>query len=830
MTRTTIDFGIDLGTTNSAIAVLNGVTTEIIKNNADTDITPSAVSIDKKGATHVGQRARNKIIDAPDDAYVEFKRRMGTDNTYHFKSSGQKRKPEELSAEILKSLKGDVQQRKGEIVEAAVITVPAAFELHQCDATRKAAEIAGFKMSPLLQEPVAAALAYGFQVEQEKAYWLVYDFGGGTFDAAIIKAEEGTIHVVNHGGDNFLGGSDIDWAIVEHVLAPKLVHEFGLNDFVRGNPRWRQAFAILKRAAEIAKIEISRKEQETLETCTITDDEREEIEFECEVTRSEIINVAEPIVLRSVEICKRVLKEKNLGREGVEKVILVGGPTLAPYFREMLVSNLRIALDYSVDPLTVVARGAAVFAGTLKWIPAIPPQADGQNQDRGYAVELEYDPVGLESAPIVSGKVSHPSAQGFTGYALELVNTKTQWRSGKLALRPDGVFITTLPDVKRGERNIFGIELFDPGGRRQKTTPDTLSYTIGGKPTINLINSMGIALASNEYDRLFEKGRDLPAKEKRDYRTIVPIRQGQTGDVAKIPLVEGENDRADRNRLVGSLEIRGENIRRDLPPGSQIEVAIRIDESRIITVTAYVPQLDEEFAVKLNMKMHEPKPDALARDYAAEMARLRELKAKAANADDQTVPELLIGIEESPLMQEIAGSLAAAKSDPDAAAKCEKRLLELKLKLDEAADSLEWPVLVANARKELGYLNGIAEQHGNADQRRRAAKLAEEIDGFIRERHPDFLRKRISMVDDLWWEIISAQPFFWIKQLQSIEEQVDQMTDPVRAARLLDQGRDAISKGNIVGLQNVVRLLWELFPQKIVDHPPPGPHGTGVDR
>src|ERR1700751_4923525 len=152
MTRTTIDFGIDLGTTNSAIAVLNGVTTEIIKNNADTDITPSAVSIDKKGATHVGQRARNKIIDAPDDAYVEFKRRMGTDNTYHFKSSGQKRKPEELSAEILKSLKGDVQQRKGEIVEAAVITVPAAFELHQCDATRKAAEIAGFKMSPLLQE------------------------------------------------------------------------------------------------------------------------------------------------------------------------------------------------------------------------------------------------------------------------------------------------------------------------------------------------------------------------------------------------------------------------------------------------------------------------------------------------------------------------------------------------------------------------------------------------------------------------------------------------------------------------------------------------------
>jgi molecular chaperone DnaK len=188
MSRTTIDFGIDLGTTNSAIAVLKGVGTEIIKNNADADITPSAVSIDKKGAVLVGQRARNKIYDYPDDAYIEFKRRMGTDHVYPFKSSGQNRKPEELSAEVLKSLRADVQQRLGELVEACVVTVPAAFELHQCNATRKAAQAAGFKQSPLLQEPVAAALAYGFQADEEKAYWLVYDFGGGTFDAAIIKA------------------------------------------------------------------------------------------------------------------------------------------------------------------------------------------------------------------------------------------------------------------------------------------------------------------------------------------------------------------------------------------------------------------------------------------------------------------------------------------------------------------------------------------------------------------------------------------------------------------------------------------------------------------
>jgi molecular chaperone DnaK len=825
MARTTIDFGIDLGTTNSAIAVLKGVTTEIIKNNADADITPSAVSIDKKGTIHVGHRARNRVIDAPDDAYVEFKRRMGTDQVYHFKSSGQERRPEQLSAEILKSLKGDVQQRTGEVVEASVITVPAAFELHQCDATRKAAEIAGFKMSPLLQEPVAAALAYGFQVDREKAYWLVYDFGGGTFDAAIIKADEGTIHVVNHGGDNFLGGSDIDWALVEQVLAPRIVQEFHLKEFVRGNAQWRQAFAKLKRSAEIVKIDLSRSERATLETCKFEDEAGEEIEFECEVTRGEIVKVAEPIILRSVEICKRVLKERNLGRDAVERVILVGGPTLAPYFREMLTSTLRLALDHTVDPLTVVARGAAVFAGTWRWEPA---RQKGEVPVEGYSIDLQHKPVGMDSAPLVGGKISHPSIQEFTGFTLELVNTKTLWRSGKMPLRPDGVFIATL-HVERGERNTFAIELFDPSGRKQKTTPDTLTYTIGAEVVATMINSMGIGLGSNEFDKLFEKGRVLPAKVTRDYRTTVSVRQGQTGDVLKIPVVEGENDKADRNRHVGSLEIKGENIRRDLPAASEVEVSLRVDESRIITVTAYVPTLDEEFVAKLDMKMRDRDPESLNQEYAEEMRRLQEAKAKAENADGQTAAELLTSIEESPLLQEIREALAAAKGDPDAAAKFEKRLLELKLKVDEAIDALEWPSLVSEARVELGYMNNVVEQYGNPGQRKRATELNEETDSSIREHHSDLLRKRIRMVDELYWEIVLAQPFYWVNELQRMEKEIEKMSDPVRATRLLDLGRDAISKNNFVGLQNLVRQLWDLSPRKSV-RPSGGELKSNVER
>jgi len=823
MNRTTIDFGIDLGTTNSAVAVFtgnHGESAKIIKNTMDgndADITPSAVYIDKKGALRVGLRAKSRIPNknTGDDVHIEFKRQMGTDHIYSFKSSGEKRRPEELSAEVLKSLRADVQQRTGEIVEASVITVPAAFELHQCDATKKAAQLAGFKECPLLLEPTAAALAYGFKPDEEKAYWLVYDFGGGTFDATIIKSEEGTIHVANSGGDNFLGGSNIDWAIVEKVVAPQVMKSLGLRNFTRSNEKWRWAFLILKHVAEIAKIELSRTERATLE-CKLEDEDGEEAEFECELTRDEVVNVAEPIILRSIEISKRVLKEQKLGKEAIKKVILVGGPTLALYFREILEAKLGIPLDHSADPLTVVARGAAVFAGTQRFkIRAAAPAAVGE-----YQLELAeaFKPVGLESAPLVGGKVSGASAQDFTGFTLELANSKTQWRSGKVSLRPDGVFVANL-HAEKGERNTFNIELCDASGRKQKITPDSLTYTImvGGDVEQPLINSMGIALANNEYDKLFEKGRGLPLKATRDYRTIHPIRQGRAEDVFRIPVVEGEIEKADRNRLNGALEIRGDMVRRDLPAGSEVEVTLKMDESRILTVVAYVPLLDEEFAAKIEMKRHQPNPDQLTKDYEAEMKRFREVKSKAAATGGETAERLVEEVEASPLAQDVKETLAAAKADPTAALQGEKRLLELKLKLDEAADALEWPALVAESRNWLGYLQKVADQPGNSQQKQKADDFAAEVEEIIRDKKPDRLRKKIEQIARLYHEIVMAQFGWWVYQFQKMDEQQDAMSDPAKASKLLGQGRDCLAKNNFTGLQNVVRQLWDLLPDETVE-------------
>jgi len=246
MNRATIDFGIDLGTTNSSIAVLEGTQTRVFKNDLGQEITPSAVWIDKRGETFVGQQAKAQLGFRDEDAYAEFKLQMGTPQICHFAASGRQMTPEELSAEVLKSLRGDVKKSMGEEVAAAAITVPASFAQPQCQATNKAAQLAGLSFSPLLQEPVAAGLAYGFQSESDRVFWMVYDFGGGTFDAAIIQVREGLITVVNHEGDNHLGGKLIDREIVNQLLVPALLQEYTLSDFRRGNPKWKSAFARLK--------------------------------------------------------------------------------------------------------------------------------------------------------------------------------------------------------------------------------------------------------------------------------------------------------------------------------------------------------------------------------------------------------------------------------------------------------------------------------------------------------------------------------------------------------------------------------------------------------
>lgn len=815
MNRTTIDFGIDLGTTNSAIAVLKGTVTEIIKNNYDNDITPSAVYIDKRGQMHTGARGKDRLEDenSADDAYVEFKRRMGTAHKYAFKTANVTMSPEQLSAEILKGLRGDVQQRLGEEITSAVITVPAAFEQKQCAATKTAGELAGLYQCPLVQEPVAAALAYGYQANVSKEYWLIFDFGGGTFDAAIMKAEDGTIAVVNHGGDNYLGGSDLDWAIVEKIIIPELSKNYNFPDLKRGNPRWRTLLAVIKGAAEGAKIKLSRSDTAYLDDRMIKDVSGTEIDLgDFKLTRELLIPLAEPLIMRAAEISKRVLKEKNLSPSAIEKLVLVGGPTLAPYFRDMLQGHLGIPLDFSVDPLTVVARGAAIFAGTQRREgKSVPKATAGQ-----YDIDLKYKPVGADDNPTVRGAVSGPEGTNLTGFMIEFVNQQTHWRSGKVPLKENGRFRVDLR-AEKGSQNHFIIELTDSTGAKQVCVPGTLTYTIGLAISEQpIINSIAVALANNEADVFFKKGDPLPARATRTYKSTHAVQKGSQDHILNVPVVEGEIELADRNRLLGKLTINGSEVRRDVPAGSDIEVTINMDASRIIRAKAYIPVLDEEYEAIIDHNRVNPNAKRLKEEYRQELARYEALREKADKASEDSASEPLDELDAADAFKTIETLLDAAAGDPDAANNAEKRLLEVKVMLDKAENALKWPALCSEATKALDELDElIGEVPDGANKfQTRADKLREQSDELIEQKRPERLKKHMENIAALHQEILFEQPGFWLGFFDFLLAERTKMRDQAAAERLINQGRQAIDRGNVAGLRGTVIQLLQLLPKE----------------
>ncbi|REE97131.1 Hsp70 family protein [Thermomonospora umbrina] len=823
MTRTTIDFGIDLGTTNSAIAKLNGVEADIVKNNEGHETTPSAVMIDRRGRLFVGRAAKERNEIDPDNTCVEFKLRMGTaGDPKVFKATDRSLGPEELSAEVLKSLRRDVAQRTGEEIDAAVITVPAAFELSACEATRRAAGLAGLRQAPLLQEPTAAALAHGFQSTDDNSFWLVYDFGGGTFDAAIVNIRDGEFTVVNHRGDNFLGGKLLDWAIVERLLIPAAAREHGLGDLRRGDPRWIKEINKLKLAAEAAKIRLSQAGSAEI-LVELRDTDGDFVEFEYDLTRSEVERLTEPLIVRSVNLCRNALTESGLGPSDIEKVLLVGGPTLSPYLRERLadpVEGLGIPIDHGQDPITAVARGAAIFAGgQLLDAPAsAAPLPPGR-----YAVALDYQPVGPDTEPLVGGTVSGGDIAGFT---IEFVNTATRpaWRSGAVPLTDAGAFTVYLR-AERGVANAFQIELADATGAPRKVTPGTLTYTVGVVDTQPpLTQSIGIGLAGNEVEWLIKRGTPLPARRRVLLRTTVAVSAGSSDGMILIPVLEGEHTRADRNTRIGRLEVKPEQVRRDVPEGSEIDLTITIDESRLVVARAYVALLDEEFEHVINLGTERvPDADELARDTEAELRRLEAARREAREYGDARSAKVLERIEAERIAEDVDAMVKAAPVDRDAATAGSKRLQDLKAATDEVEAELEWPKLTQEARDMIDAARQVVLSRNDAGEIARLGQAEASITDAISAHDPDLLRQRIEELRVMVLRILSESGELDRLVFEDLERLVPEMGDPAEARRLVSVGGDALRRGDLAMLKEINAALRSLLPTPPL---PPDPFST----
>jgi len=331
MARTTIDFGIDLGTTNSEIACMDNGELVVIKNElTGSEVTPSAVKVDAKGTIVVGQNAYNELEYDPDNAVGEFKRWMGNGDHdgFMFKKSGRRMTAPELSAEVLKVLKASASSRfGGEDIGAAGITVPAMFLIPSCEDTKAAARLAGIDFCPFLHEPVAAAIAYGYRAENLSGNLLVFDLGGGTFDTTILAVREGRMVVVGHDGHDKLGGKDYDWALVD-VIVGRLNSEYPRLRLTRDGTMLG-AMARLKYAAEDAKKSLSLLPSVTVEVNRLGG-ALHDVDTVIQLTREDLQLATEELTHRCISICRRLLKQVHLSNSDLAAVLVVGGQTKTP--------------------------------------------------------------------------------------------------------------------------------------------------------------------------------------------------------------------------------------------------------------------------------------------------------------------------------------------------------------------------------------------------------------------------------------------------------------------------------------------------------------------
>ena len=348
--------GIDLGTTNSVVAVMEGSSPTVIANAEGSRTTPSVVAFTKTGERLVGQLAKRQAITNPDRTIASIKRHMGTD--YHVKIDGKDYTPQEISAMILQKLVNDASNYLGERVTKAVITVPAYFNDSQRQATKDAGKIAGLDVLRIINEPTAAALAYGLDKKGNETI-LVWDLGGGTFDVSILEVGDGVFEVKATNGDTHLGGDDYDHRIVEWLVA-EFRKEQGID--LSGD---KQAMQRLTEAAEKAKIELSSVVQTTINLPFITADQNGPKHLDFTFTRAKFEELTSDLTDRCIQPFKNALADAKIDISQIDEVVMVGGSTRMPVIQELVKKLTGKEPNLSVNPDEVVAVGAAIQAGVL---------------------------------------------------------------------------------------------------------------------------------------------------------------------------------------------------------------------------------------------------------------------------------------------------------------------------------------------------------------------------------------------------------------------------------------------------------------------------------
>ena len=793
----TIDYGIDLGTTNSAICRQDGRTGRLLPG-PEGELLPSAVYVRADGAILVGRAAREHLASDPLDTSIEFKRLMGTAERKRFPASGREYSPEDLSAEVLRALNERARADAGDAPRAAVITIPAMFQLPQCDATRRAAALAGIEHAPLLQEPIAAAIAHSGSGEVRDGSWLVYDLGGGTFDVSLVRCKDGRLQVIDHDGDNHMGGRDLDRAIARR--ATELVREGGARgEFKRTDPANEDAFAKIKVESERVRLALSHE-------TAVRFDVPDLVAFD--FSRDQLEELIEPLVRRTTELCNKLLKRNRLPAAELSGLVMVGGPTLTPCIPKQIHFDVGVEARHYIDPMTIVARGAALFASTQRLPAAL------RKRPAGTAVELqlEYETTTTDPAPLVVGRVTQPAPPP-PGLTIAVERDDGTFRAVPAAVQPTGAFAIDL-QLAPNALNVFRVRALDRSGAALPVEPDQIKMLHGfsiAKPPLS--QSVGVMLADNTVHWYLRKGAVLPARQTVTHQTTLTLKRGQSGEAVHVPLVQGESTRGDRNKVIGVLHIQADRIARDLPEGSTIEVTLAVDESAQTSGRAYVPALDQWFEEVVRFDL-ETKPAAeVGKSLADQKDRL---KALAALADE---------LEEAPAAQDDRIKEVEAlldEGDRDSIDLADQMVRMMSQDIDAAEDGGHKARLVAKladlrARATDVILgNGTKENPGDGEpaDRRQLKILLDECERALARGDLDLAESKLEDIRTLNLTVMLRQPWFWVGYVQYLEKEANTLGVLPLVAKHIERAKLAAQREAFSEIPPICREIIQMFPSE----------------
>ena len=507
--------GIDLGTSNSQAAVMMAGKPVVIPSSEGTTIGgkafPSYVAFTKDNQLLVGEPARRQALMNPDGTTYAFKRRMGED--YKFKVLAKEYTPQQLSAFLLQKIKSDSEKYLGEKISKAVITVPAYFNDNQRQATKDAGAIAGLDVVRIINEPTAAALAYGLDKSEGEHKIMVFDLGGGTLDVTIMEFSSGVYEVLSTSGDTKLGGTDMDEAIINHI-AQKFQRENGID--LRKD---KNAYIRLKDAAEKAKIELSTTLSTEVNLPYITNSAEGPKHLQMTITRADLENLVRPIIDRARKPVEEALKGAKLSANDVSKVILVGGPTRMPMVQKFVEDQMGKKVERGVDPMECVAIGAAiqgaVLAGEVKGIVLLDVTP----------LTLSIETLGGVATPLINSNTTIPTkkSQIFSTAADNQTSVEIHVCQGERPLAKDNVslgrfMLEGIPPAPRGIPQIEVTFDIDSNGILNVNAKDLAT----GKQKGITITSR-TKLTKDEIERMKQEAKTYEEEDKRKKEEIETI-------------------------------------------------------------------------------------------------------------------------------------------------------------------------------------------------------------------------------------------------------------------------------------------------------------------